>query len=390
MTGDEQNYVRSRRRQQAKRRRYLHAIGQPPKIDAAPVIRHAQFLHNEHGMSIRAIAKAAGVSNSAAHRAVSGRHRDGSPVVTMYREQGEALLAAQPVALPEDPNAVALLDITGSRRRAQALMALGFSGTYLSEMLGYNQLTNLWRLLLPTGYKSIGAHRVFMIREAYDKYQHADPVDFGLSAYSINRAKNVAQKHNMAPPSCWDDDTIDDPDAAPEWTGACGTSEGYRIHLREGIPVCDACRDTYRVEQERTFSYEKFARAFIASGLSGQELAQITGASTTAVYRWTRGERNPLPSSVNAIAQALGVGVEDITDEGDVVTISPVATGEFNRHTLAVAIEQRGWNKNALGKAAGLSHTAISKWTTGAALPHKTSIQKVAEILGIDWKEFYR
>ena len=52
----------------------------------------------------------------------------------------------------------------------------------------------------------------------------------------------------------WDDDTIDDPAAFPDWTGKCGTPDGYDAHYKMKIlPSCQPCRDAraaYRKEQK--------------------------------------------------------------------------------------------------------------------------------------------
>ncbi|MFF8831318.1 hypothetical protein [Streptomyces sp. NPDC015131] len=224
----------------AKQRRYLHSIGRPPLIDAEPVIRHARWLHDEHGMSLRTIGRRAGVSPSFVSRLVNGERCD-RPI---RRLKAEAIMAVRP-EMPVRAAASAHVDITGSQRRAQALMALGFTGPVLSEELGFNgHVANLWRVIREQGV--ISAVRRDRIRDGYEKLQHADPSDFGASVHAQARIRTVARSRDWAPPSCWDDDTIDDPDAIPEWTGACGSERGYQIHYREHIPFCEPCREAHQ------------------------------------------------------------------------------------------------------------------------------------------------
>lgn len=52
-----------------------------------------------------------------------------------------------------------------------------------------------------------------------------------------------------APVGAWDEDTLDDPDAAPDWTGRCGTPGGAEAHRRRGTPTCQACRDVRTAAQ---------------------------------------------------------------------------------------------------------------------------------------------
>lgn len=99
------------------------------------------------------------------------------------------------------------IDAIGARRRLQALACMGWGLTALAAETGiyWNHLYSLRsgrrvRMWRPTGDA---------IRVVYDRVADRlgpDP-----------RAITWARKHGWAPPICWDDDTIDDPDAQPDY-----------------------------------------------------------------------------------------------------------------------------------------------------------------------------
>ncbi|MCQ9186232.1 hypothetical protein KMT30_45815, partial [Streptomyces sp. IBSBF 2953] len=79
------------------------------------------------------------------------------------------------------------------------------------------------------------------------------PAEHGASQGGITRARRHALAHGWAPVGAWDDDTIDDPGAHPDWTGKCGTTEGFWAHRYIDAPACGPCRDAFNAsERERT------------------------------------------------------------------------------------------------------------------------------------------
>lgn len=129
----------------------------------------------------------------------------------------------------------------GSMRRIQALKAAGWPAkTALAHMIGMNEGAIADISYGNRAFVFYGTHE--HIKEVYAKYAHTDPLDHGVRPGDHTRALGWARKAGYAPPHCWDDDTLDDPDAWPEWTGACGTVRGYRLHIRHGIPICAECR----------------------------------------------------------------------------------------------------------------------------------------------------
>jgi hypothetical protein len=123
--------------------------------------------------------------------------------------------------LREDRRLAALVDNTGTRRRLQALAAIGWSPRDLAERLGceYTQVQHLRGPQYPRVTRS-NAEKVAAV---YEELQGTP----GPSQHS----RNWAEKFGWAPPQAWDDAAIDDPAAEPEGVGH--TSSLGRVHLED-------------------------------------------------------------------------------------------------------------------------------------------------------------
>lgn len=91
----------------------------------------------------------------------------------------------------------------GSVRRIQALMANGWTGTYLADRLGMRR-TNL---PTHTRYPTIRSAAAQQIAALYDELR----LQGGPSARTLARA----ELYGFLPPECWEGVDIDDPDALP-------------------------------------------------------------------------------------------------------------------------------------------------------------------------------
>ncbi|MEU6647706.1 hypothetical protein ABZ863_35015 [Saccharomonospora sp. NPDC046836] len=215
-----------------------------PWTDAAPVRAHLLRLR-DCGMGLRAIAAAAKVDRKRLHAVLTGRPERGTgPQEKVRPALAAAVLAVEPTLDNLAPST--LIDPTGTRRRAQALVAAGWPQARLAAAL-YMRPGNFGTMLQRP---SVQARRARDMREIYEQLWNADPAEHGASAGGITRARAYAAANRWAPPGAWDLETIDDPAAHPEWTGVCGTVDGLRVHRRIRVPLCPPCRDAQVAARE--------------------------------------------------------------------------------------------------------------------------------------------
>ncbi|SDD43005.1 hypothetical protein [Auraticoccus monumenti] len=191
------------------------AYGRPGSlVDADPVRAHLKDL-SAQGMGWKRAAAAAGVANGTVYAILYGKllsqpdhpeHRP--PRKRVRRDIAEKLLAVQ-VTLA----AGALVDGTGTRRRLQALVAIGWSMSELGRRLGW-QPANAWKLV--TGEGQVTHHTAAGVRALYDELWN-QPVTGSDRATktSATRASQLAGRNGWLPPLAWDDDLIDDPASTP-------------------------------------------------------------------------------------------------------------------------------------------------------------------------------
>lgn len=191
--------------------------GMPHRVPAAPVLAYMAKLISL-GMNYADIDRAANLPEGSAGNVKRGKNT--------IRETSDAIFA---VTAPWSK--------IGLKRRLQALSADGISTSDLSEFSGlsYSVLVDI-RTKQDKRRTTLGAQIV----EAYTKLAGCDPVEkFGADPAETARLKTRAKSQGWPPSIFWDDDTIDDPDAFPDWTGACGTSHGITLHSQHGIKVIE-------------------------------------------------------------------------------------------------------------------------------------------------------
>jgi hypothetical protein len=146
-----------------------------------------------------------------------------------------------------------------------------------------------------------------------DKLYGARPEDYGVQARGIRANVARGKKMRWAPLACWDLDEIHRAEAAPDWTGECGRPEGRRIHRRESIPICEACKATDIVlEPVFVFNVEEFRRICELRGATPRILEQKTGMVRDTFWRWLKGNRQPNWENLERVADALGVEAEEL------------------------------------------------------------------------------
>lgn len=184
-----------------KRSNHATRSGQRATIDAAPVIAHLELLHAA-GISWRQIATTSGMSRSALSKIITGESR------RVLRATAASLLAITSANPKQAPHA--LVDATGTRRRLQALVTLGYS----IAALGKRADIDAWRVLHED--LVFEATRAAVATLYDDLSNHPPQPQTMPQRTTVTRAKRYASARGWAPPLAWDDETLDDPAATPQ------------------------------------------------------------------------------------------------------------------------------------------------------------------------------
>jgi hypothetical protein len=214
-----------------------------PWTDAEPIRVHIRYLQSCE-MGLRTIAARAGVDRKRLQAVLHGRPERGTPPQEKVRPAlAAAVLAVEPTLENLAPST--LVSPLGTRRRVHALVAVGWPQHHLAAHLGMDP-ANFGQML---AREHVLVRRVLAVRAMYDDLWLADPATHGASTGGITRARSYAAGRGWAPPGAWDDDQIDDPEAFPDWTGKCGTPEGFWAHRYLHVPACQPCRDAFNTDQ---------------------------------------------------------------------------------------------------------------------------------------------
>ncbi|MFJ1964866.1 hypothetical protein [Streptomyces massasporeus] len=130
-----------------------------------------------------------------------------------------------------------MVPAAGTIRRAQALAVAGWPLARTAREAGLSPY-RMDQVLTAT---AVPVETARAMAAVYARYSSASPGLCGVSHIHARAARDRAAAAGWAPPAAWDDDTIDDPDAIPQWTGHCGTVRGADIHARRDLPLCPPC-----------------------------------------------------------------------------------------------------------------------------------------------------
>ncbi|MEU3052229.1 helix-turn-helix domain-containing protein [Streptomyces griseus] len=246
------------------------------------------------------------------HKTSVGKIRNGNRVMRRDTYDRIMALTPEPSSPPHETarRYGAHIPDTGVVRRLQALTAVGFSSVLLGRLMGFTQKYVSMATRRPSGMCHASSQQT--VAEWYAKLADADPLDYGESEVGKARAIARAKRHRYPHPGCWDAETIDDPDARPEWTGVCGTPEGPGVHRREGITICPACKAVRAEGGPAPFDPGRLRSLRREKRMTAPYLAALIGTSADSVYRWENGERTPRPAAVDRLANALQVPLSEL------------------------------------------------------------------------------
>lgn len=155
-----------------------------------------------------------------------------------------------------------IVDATGTRRRVEALMALGWSSNIIGQRAGVGP-TNMTRLRNAPTITTAMATRIAQVYN--DLSMTLPPV-----TQAVANVRNLARRRGYLPPLAWDDDAIDDPDASPRGTHTRHDKHDIDPIAVERVLAGDRLPTTIAEKREIT-------RRWVAQGRSLNELERRTG-----------------------------------------------------------------------------------------------------------------
>lgn len=182
-------------------------------VDAGPAREHIAMLR-EAKLGLKRIAALAGVSASSLGKLVYGTATHG-PSERVTGETARKVLAV-PVPTVVDLGKSVTVDGTGTRRRLEALIALGWSVKRLCDEHDLDRQA-LDRALVGAPVQAVTARRVRVMFEAVGDRRPSE--NDRTERQSAARSRNRAAKRGWVVPAEWDDAGLDDPHAAPPTGG---------------------------------------------------------------------------------------------------------------------------------------------------------------------------
>ena len=224
--------VRSHREYARWRARQIAYGRWEPWADAAAARSHVRRLRTT-GASYEALAVAAGVSPMTVHRLLHGKRRPGDRgrmgrqrLAQVSAEAAQRLLAVTPAMVEQ---VAARRDATGTRRRLQALIAVGYPPAALARWLGVAPRAVVRIVRGTTATVSPALHAA--VCDLYDRqWDVAPPGQTLTERRAAAAARALAAGHGWPAPMGLDDSRIDDPAYRPRahWRPAIGGGDSLR------------------------------------------------------------------------------------------------------------------------------------------------------------------
>ncbi|MCB2413672.1 hypothetical protein LGT39_12535 [Demequina sp. TTPB684] len=194
-------------RRHAKLTSYRTATGTHSYVDAEPVREHV--LRLRESLTVGQIESRSGIHRTSIRMLVGDwPGKPASKRVT--RTTASALLAVEAVAIADDTDC--LVHVVGTRRRLQALVALGWPARVLQARLGASSST-VSHLLNPRRNKTrwVRASTRASVVALYAELSSTPPPP----SRQASVARRLAFDRKWAPPAAWDEDDLDNPAAKP-------------------------------------------------------------------------------------------------------------------------------------------------------------------------------
>ncbi len=244
-----------------------------PYVDATPVRDHVAALRAA-GIGVERIAQLAGLSVSHI-RQLAEQDRNGSPATHRVRPStATRVLRVGINSASWAPSS--RVDATGTRRRLQALIAIGWPPELLADQLG-RRPNSLHRSMNGESVTARTAHEVATL---YQKLWNTTPPRMtSEQCAAADAARTKAAAHGWLPPLAWDDiDTDPTPPAL--------TARPPRRHDVDEIAVERAVAgDNVSYEELTAAEQQEAVRRLTALGSSIRDIAALLGTTKRTVSR---------------------------------------------------------------------------------------------------------
>jgi len=205
-------------------------------VDAGRAREHLEAL-SRAGIGWKRAAELSGVSSGEVSKLLYGGPGK-RPPARRIRPQTAAAVLAVPLS-PASLSPGSLVPAAGTRRRLQALVAIGWSQSRLAARLGMLP-SNLGTLL---AREQVTAATARAVEQLYDELWDRPPAEVDQrSRISASRARNYARARGWAPPAAWDDDLMDDPEATP--------ADGWQRPERSVRPAAEVAEDAAELQRQ--------------------------------------------------------------------------------------------------------------------------------------------
>jgi len=198
-------------RDEHERRRAIAYGRWRPYVDAGPARAHLEQLR-ARGIGLNQIARLAGVAPSTLTRLAARTSGNGASTTGLIRAEPARRILAVPI--PVDANTHApgsLVDATGSRRRLQALVAIGWTQADLARHL-QRRPSNLRQTLHS---QLVTAATAADVRDLYDRlWNHPPDQSTPRGRRNSHAAREQARRNGWLAPLAWDDIDLDREPAA--------------------------------------------------------------------------------------------------------------------------------------------------------------------------------
>lgn len=230
----------SRNERRRKYTKLMRSRGVYQFVNAQPVREHIEYLRGR-GMRVEEIGRRSGINPKSLRNIYRPSDRTKPAQKKMYVRTANAIMGV----VFDETDIFQADRIRGASRIMQGLAMAGWTVPVIAEEVGCSAET------VPNwiGARSIGPGLYYKLRETAWQLEGKSPQDYGISLRVSRATISKARGRGYAPLTCWEYDTVHSADVYPEWTGKCGTTQGYYIHYRDKIPMCRNCYNANRVQK---------------------------------------------------------------------------------------------------------------------------------------------